>query len=220
MFTCSHCSKEYCYDRDITEAPAYCPTRKTDEAAEMARYSEEDKMIAHAAAVVEGRYYSMLTRVEEIMEFAIQMGYHHIGVGFCGGLMDEARIFVDILKANGFKVDSIDCKNGSVSKENIGIAREDFVNCQKDIEVMCNPAGQAEKLDAAGCELNVIVGLCVGHDALFIKHSKAPVTVLAVKDRVLGHNPLAAIYNAHSYKDNLYHYVENRDKLKSKDPRR
>ena len=32
----------------------------------------------------------------------------------------------------------------------------------------------------------------MGHDILFTKHSKAPVTTLAVKDRVLTHNPLGA----------------------------
>ena len=162
------------------------------------------------AAIVEGRFYGMLTRVEEIMEFALQMGYTHIGVGFCGGLMAEARVFVDILRANGFKVDSIDCKNGSVSKTCMGVDKADFVHCSMDDEIMCNPAGQAEKLDAAGTELNVIMGLCVGHDTLFIKHSKAPVTVLAAKDRILGHNPLAAIYAADTYYKKLYHYVENR----------
>lgn len=30
-------------------------------------------------------------------------------------------------------------------------------------------------------------------------HSKAPVTVLVVKDRVLGHNPVAALYTAETY---------------------
>ncbi len=141
------------------------------------------------------------------------MGYHHIGVGFCGGLMAEAKVFVDILRANGFQVDSIDCKNGSVEKSRMGVEQCDYVDCSREGERMCNPAGQAEKLDAAGCELNVIVGLCVGHDSLFIRHSKAPVTVLAAKDRVLGHNPLAAIYNAGSYRKKLFHYVERREKI-------
>ena len=48
-------------------------------------------------------------------------------------------------------------------------------------------------------QLNILLGLCVGHDSLFIKYSEAPVTVFAVKDRVLGHNPIAAIYTANSY---------------------
>ena len=34
---------------------------------------------------------------------------------------------------------------------------------------------------------------------IVIKYSEAPVTVFAVKDRVLGHNPIAAIYTANSY---------------------
>ena len=113
MFTCSHCKNEFCYRGDVSEAPAFCPTRVSSVDQELERYDEEDRRMARAAAIVEGRYYGMLTRVEEIMEFALQMGYHHIGVGFCGGLMAEAKIFVDILRANGFQVDSIDCKNGS-----------------------------------------------------------------------------------------------------------
>ena len=39
-----------------------------------------------------------------------------------------------------------------------------------------------------------MVGLCLGHDILFIKHSKADVTPLIVKDRLTGHNPVAALY--------------------------
>ena len=37
----------------------------------------------------------------------------------------------------------------------------------------------------------MLVGLCVGHDSLFIKYSEAPVTTLVTKDRVLAHNPVA-----------------------------
>ena len=64
----------------------------------------------------------------------------------------------------------------------------------EDREVMCNPAGQAQLLNDAGTQLNVICGLCVGHDAIFAKLSDAPVTTLIAKDRVLAHNPAAAIY--------------------------
>ena len=212
MFTCSHCPGEYCYKGGLEKAPAFCPTRGAEAEAEIGRYSEDDLRTARAAAIVEGRFYGILCRVEEIMEFALQMGYQHIGVGFCGGLMEEAKVFVNILRANGFQVDSICCKNGSVEKAAIGVDKADFVHPEKPDERMCNPAAQAERLDAAGCELNVMLGLCVGHDTLFIKHSKAPVTVLGVKDRVLGNNPLAAIYTADTYYKKLYHYVENRKK--------
>jgi uncharacterized metal-binding protein len=49
------------------------------------------------------------------------------------------------------------------------------------------------------CDFNVLLGLCVGHDSLFLKYAKAPSTVLAVKDRVMGHNPLAAVYLSEGY---------------------
>ena len=47
-------------------------------------------------------------------------------------------------------------------------------------------------------EFNVMIGLCVGHDTIFLQHSAAPVTVLIVKDRVLGHNPVQALYLANT----------------------
>ena len=64
-------------------------------------------------------------------------------------------------------------------------------------EATCNPVGQALLLEEEGTDLNVILGLCLGHDVLFTKHSKAPVTTLAVKDRVLAHNPLGVIYSGY-----------------------
>ena len=64
---------------------------------------------------------------------------------------------------------------------------------------------QAEAANESDVELNVLMGLCVGHDSLFIMNAKAPVTVLAVKDRVLGHNPMAAVYQIDAY----YRYLKN-----------
>ena len=59
---------------------------------------------------------------------------------------------------------------------------------------MCNPVGQADLLNRAKTDLNIICGLCVGHDVVFTKISKAPVTTFIVKDRVLAHNPVGAVY--------------------------
>jgi uncharacterized metal-binding protein len=60
--------------------------------------------------------------------------------------------------------------------------------------ISCNPIEQARMLEEKKTDLNLVVGLCVGHDALFIKHSHTYVIPLVVKDRALGHNPLAAVY--------------------------
>ena len=67
------------------------------------------------------------------------------------------------------------------------------------MDTMCNPILQALIVNDARTQLNVLLGLCVGHDSLFLRYAKAPATVLAVKDRVTGHNPLAAIYTSGSY---------------------
>ena len=45
----------------------------------------------------------------------------------------------------------------------------------------CNPVLQAQLLNEAGTELNIVMGLCVGHDSLFYKHAKAVTTTLVVK---------------------------------------
>ena len=60
---------------------------------------------------------------------------------------------------------------------------------------MCNPKFQALFLKENGAELFIICGLCVGHDAIFAANCDGPVTTLVVKDRLLAHNPLGAIYS-------------------------
>ncbi len=70
-------------------------------------------------------------------------------------------------------------------------------------DISCNPVMQAEVLNREGTELNMMVGLCLGHDILFLRYSKAETTPLIVKDRALGHNPAAALYQNQNpfYKD-------------------
>jgi len=68
---------------------------------------------------------------------------------------------------------------------------------------MCNPISQAMVLNDDKTDFNILLGLCVGHDSLFIKYANAYTTVLVVKDRVLGHNPVAALYTADGYYQRL-----------------
>ena len=126
------------------------------------------------------------------------MGFRRLGIAFCSGLFREAEILHDVLIAHGFEVVSVVCKAGRVPKEEIGLADEDKVR-PGGFESMCNPISQALFLNRAGTELNLMLGLCVGHDALFLKYADAYTTVLAVKDRLMGHNPLAALYTSGSY---------------------
>ena len=208
MPNCAHCTVRSCNNGTTEKAPANCPGRFTDKEKELARYSEDDKRTFVAAAEVEAEGYCQKVRVQEIMDYAYKCGYKRLGVAHCIGLRNEARVFADILKANGFEVETVCCKVGGIDKSEMGVDRKSYVS-DCEFEAMCNPAGQAAVLDEAGCELNILLGLCVGHDTLFIKNSKAPITVLAAKDRVTGHNPLAAIYNADSYyRRKFENYVE------------
>ena len=138
------------------------------------------------------------TRIVEIYEFAEKMRYRRLGLAFCLGLAKEAVIVEEIFKDRGFEVVSVLCKAGRTSKDRIGITDEDKIRRGTD-ESMCNPIYQAKLLNHEKTELNILLGLCVGHDSIFFKYAQAPTTVLAVKDRVTGHNPLAAVYLSDSY---------------------
>jgi uncharacterized metal-binding protein len=142
-----------------------------------------------AASAIEGRYYGKETRLGEIILFAKELGYKKIGLAFCIGLSEEARIIENILSKH-FEVVSVCCKVSGIDKKDFGLQQISLVKA----EVMCNPAGQAQLLNESETQLNVICGLCVGHDAIFAQLSEAPVTTLIAKDRVLAHNPASAIY--------------------------
>ena len=198
--------------REDGVAPAFCSTKLYPEAIAKAM-TEYDKpnirQFAHNASLQEAECYidrsampsykfPVKPRVQEIIEFSRKMSYKRLGVAFCGGLHKEANVFCKILEDHGFEVISVMCKVGGVDKESIGLGADERVRVGKP-ETMCNPIAQAEVLNAAETDFNILLGLCVGHDSMFIKYCKAMVTVFAVKDRAMGHNPLAAIYTYDSY---------------------
>ena len=152
-------------------------------------YYNDIAVLHQAASAIEAKYYGKETRLGEIILFAKELGYQRIGLAFCIGLSEEAGIIENILSKH-FEVVSVCCKVSGIDKKDFGLQRISPENH----EVMCNPAGQAQMLNEAETQLNVICGLCVGHDAIFAQHSEAPVTTLIAKDRVLAHNPASAIY--------------------------
>ncbi len=144
------------------------------------------------------------TRIVEICEFAQKMSFERLGLAFCIGLAKEAGIVEQIIRDRGFEVVSVLCKAGRTSKNMLGITDDEKIYKGTD-EAMCNPIFQAELLNHSKTEFNILLGLCVGHDSLFFKHAEAPTTVLAVKDRVTGHNPLAPIYLSDTYYRKIKH---------------
>lgn len=193
---CAHCSVLNCSTR-AGEFPPFCPTTSMDpefKAEVLAKYEGINREIMLTAARVELENYCKFSRVEETMDFARRMGYKKLGVATCVGLIRETRMLAKILEHNGFEVYGVACKIGSVEKTDLGI-----YGCEEVGKRACNPIMQAEVLNREKTDMNIVMGLCVGHDSLFYKYSKAVTTTLVVKDRVTGHNPVAAIYNAESY---------------------
>lgn len=159
----------------------------------------EDRLIAKASATVEFENYCKMTRVEEICEFAGKIGATKLGIATCVGLLREARTAAEIFRRKGFEVYGTACKVGAVRKTAIGLDPE-----QESLGPhICNPILQAKILNEKKTDLNIVIGLCVGHDSLFYKYSDALCTTLVTKDRVLGHNPVAALYQADGYYSKL-----------------
>ena len=196
--SCVDCGTQNCKFKTRT-SPEFCLTTNLspeDSAWALEHYEEgRNKEIMIASAEVEYEGYCQWTRVQEIMEFARKIGARKIGIANCIGLINEARIFAKILRANGFEPYAVICKVAGQAKSSMGIPPQ----CEEIGPAMCNPILQARLLNQAGTDLNVVIGLCVGHDSLFYRYSEAYVTTLVTKDRVTGNNPAAALYTSGSY---------------------
>ena len=192
--------------------PKGCPTQNETESLKDAlkEYDALDlKEFARIASVQEGSCYAYRdakpfvmiptkSRIEELIEFSQRMGYKRLGMAFCGGLIHEASVLCEILEKHGFEVVSVCCKVGGVPKERIGVKDEEKMRIGQ-FESMCNPITQARILNKAKTDFNIMLGLCIGHDSLFLKFIDGLTTVFAVKDRITGHNPMAALYTSPSY---------------------
>ena len=173
---CAYCAAEACED-EISKTPEFCPRRSIGDKLEKAKsiLKDDTKLakIADVAKTVETEGYRIWPRVRELIEFSKRMGFNRLGIAFCIGLREETRTLCKILESHEFDVYSVCCTiNGG-----------------------CNPIGQALVLNHATTELNILMGLCVGHDVLFSKFSEAPITTLVVKDRVTCHSPAAPLVN-------------------------
>jgi uncharacterized metal-binding protein len=200
--SCSDCGQLHCY-RHNKKYPKHCLTEAADSArieatAETYRGDSLDARVARAAAEVEGLYYCKISRVEEVIAFARRIDAERIGIASCLGLIEETKVFAKVLRAAGLTPYTVLCKVGSIDKGDIGIPDNLKIQCGT-FEACCNPILQARLLNAEQTQLNVIMGLCVGHDSLFTKYSDALVTTLVTKDRTNGHNPVSTLYTIKTY---------------------
>ncbi|MDO5725738.1 MAG: DUF1847 domain-containing protein [Tissierellia bacterium] len=200
---CSYCSAWACVSDDKSKMPGFCPME--DEAIYKKAYeitaSDKYREFYKNSSEIEKDGYRMWPRVKETMELIRRMNYERVGFCFCKGLSKEARILTDIFKRNGIDLITAMCKTGGVDKSKIGIPDSEKIK-PGHFEPMCNPVAQALILNKANTQLNIVMGLCVGHDALFYKFSDALCTTIVVKDRVTGNNPCVVLYGADGYFNN------------------
>jgi len=202
---CAKCTVLRCRSKEKNKkVPTSCPTEKYPD---LVKEAMDKFMLPENQAVNQGwlgliskvmtpenpRERLSWTRVDEIMEYAKIRGMKRLGIATCYALIPESRSLSEILEANAFEVVSVSCLCGEVNPQDL---------CMPG-NIFCNPIMQAEVLNQEKTELNMMVGLCLGHDILFLRYSKAETTPLVVKDRALGQNPVAALYLNQSpfYKD-------------------
>lgn len=224
---CAKCVPRFCVREswDEGQLPEFCPMKHKPGVIEQAleKYRDEDTRRLHVTSaiieqkayqMVRGRLISVRPRLLEIMKFSESMGWDDLGVAFCGGLSDEAKSVVEVLERAGFRVRSVVCSCGGVDKTRFGVPGEHKISSlygkPDRFEAGCNPIVQAEVLNSENLDLHIIVGLCIGHDLLFTRHSRPPVTTLIVKDRVTGHNPVASLYSGYH---NPRYYTEKMDQI-------
>ena len=141
-------------------------------------YEEKDR---ETMRIAEDSLDPKVDRVAEIMNFAREGNIKRIGIANCITFEKEAQELEHMLLADGFEVVRANCKYGRMPNEEI-------LPGYKGIS--CNPAGQADFLKKGKSELNIVMGLCLGHDMVFNAKSHTLTTALVVKDRKLGHHTL------------------------------
>lgn len=139
------------------------------------------------------------TRLQNLIVFGQKTGVQSLSLGFCNGLFEEARHLSEILKQY-FIVYSVCCKTGGIDKK---VQNTPYMNPNSKFESACNPVGQAKMCNRLGVDLSVQLGICLGHDVTFARHTLAPTMTLAPKDRVLGHNTIASLYSGACQRDDL-----------------
>jgi uncharacterized metal-binding protein len=139
-------------------------------------YDEQEKDLMKIA--YESVKISASHRIDEFISFAKKANYHKIGIAHCIRMQKYADKFARILKRHGFDVYYADCKKDRIN------------NCEfpsEESRIKNTPLYQAKYLEEKNTDINVNIGLCLGHELMFIKKSHAPVTTILVRDFATKH---------------------------------
>lgn len=205
---CKTCKIVACEYPDRTK-PDFCAQNKVtpalhDEVNKLYRLPENHAIMEAAAKVSEGTANS--TRVQDTITFATLLGARLIGIASCTIMLEETRILASLLEQAGFAVETVGCKLESNHRKDLDL---EPLSTGEEGGTICNPIMQALLLNEAKTDLNILMGICVGHDALFCKYSTAPVTTFTTKDFLAANNPCAVLYTSRScYKKRLQATVD------------
>lgn len=171
--------------------PPGCPTAVHAALLDRAReeYRREDsfaRKVWLAFARLVGTGGAKRSRLEHILEFAASMGWRRLGVASCARYLEQVALVERVARENGFECMGVTCKVGDNSFADLEIAVDSDWT-------LCNPLGQAMLLNEFGSDLNIAMGLCMGHDIIFQHYSQAPVTTLTVKEKISDDHPLETL---------------------------
>ncbi|MCP4704248.1 MAG: DUF1847 domain-containing protein [candidate division Zixibacteria bacterium] len=192
-FDCLACTNKICLDGKKCEQT----TGKIDHQLEP---DKELLQMLEAATDIACEKERTLCRLSELIYFCLEMQYKRLGIAYCVDLEEPTEILVRLLR-RFFDVYPVCCKVGgstkSITIKNNKPARQKYGNRDN----CCNPWGQAQVLNNLETDFNIMVGLCMGADCVFIKGSLAPTTGLFIKDKSLANNPIGAIYSEYYLKE-------------------
>ncbi|MHA2009393.1 MAG: DUF1847 domain-containing protein [Promethearchaeota archaeon] len=201
--TCYKCNcRNHCSigrpNKDLETCPITVSPDVQERAIKLYHTDEFIKKSNYAATIV--KEYGSMPRLKDTIEYARRMGFEKLGIASCAAYQKETVKTAEILSKYGFNVSSVCCPTG-VNKKLDGEIPEDlkaYYNEGYNLDcISCNPVAQALLLSKAKTDMNIVIGLCIGHDVTFNYLSEAPVTTLIVKDRVNRNNPAATLSNRH-----------------------
>ncbi len=131
-------------------------------------YSSYDKDVMYRTAKSVN-----VSRLQELIDFAKLSGFKKLGIANCVAVTPYAQKLIELLRAAGFEVVALGCRDSGLDAHDINPELSG---------PSCDPLSQAEFLNKEKTDFNILVGLCLGHELVFQKHSQAPYTTFLVKD--------------------------------------
>lgn len=98
-----------------------------------------------------------------------------VGVASCLGTVEKARGVIKILEREGMKTALVTCKLGGLTIDAVNRDGKPYKHPG------CNPVAQAKIFNKLNVPVVILVGLCIGHDMIFIKHCKSYIIPFATK---------------------------------------